>query len=152
MKKYFLISGMILGILVSANIAQAEDNATVGIDESLEYTYGTVVSASPTAVIINEYNYESDEEVKVTYVVNADTKFSNIAAAVNLAKDDNVDIYYKSLGGQKVATMITKDETVYENEGEKSEDDAVNDAPDNSTELQPNSDMNAPPSINETRG
>ena len=156
MKKYLAIFGIILGVFASIHLSSAED--TKGdVDETLEYTYGSVVSVSPTVVVISEYNYESDQEVQMSYGVNAETKFNNISSLQELAKDDNVDIYYKVLGDQKVAKMITKDETVYDNEenANAEEEDAINDELTNEAMNASNTippEENNQMQVNETRG
>ena len=118
MNKYLIVLGIFLGVLGGATILKAQDNNLEGAnaEETLEYTYGSIVSASPVEVVINEYNYETDEESNVSYLINPETKFNNIDSAQSLVKDDNVDIYYKVIGDQRVARMITKDETVYDTE------------------------------------
>ena len=140
-----------VSVLKAAEEPAAEVPATV--DEDLEYTYGSVISTSPTEIVVSEYNYETDEEVQMTYAVNPETKFSNVNSPQDLAKDDNVDIYYKvAPDGKKFATMITKDETVYESESNG--EDVVDDLPDNTVEPETNATIEIPPATtgNETRG
>ena len=154
MKKYLVISGLIVGIFLSIQLSIAEDNPGEDVDDTLEYTYGSVVSVSPAQVIINEYNYESDEEVKVPYVLDAQTKFSNLAGVQDLAKDDNVDIYYKVTGDQRVASMVTKDETVYENEenADAGEDEIMNEQSNESINPPVSPPIENTTSVNDTRG
>ena len=122
MKKYFVISVSIISLCVGISLAMAQDNEEEDIlDGDLEYTYGSVVSVTPAEIVINEYNYESDQEVQVSYVVNGETKFNKINSAQELAKDDNVDVYYKVIGEQKVAQLITKDDTLYETQAEEAD-------------------------------
>ena len=155
MRKYLLIAGITIGIFLSANLLMAEDNAE-NADEALEYTYGSVVSATPQTVVIKEYNYESDEDVQASYVINTETKFNNMVGVQDLAQDDNVDIYYKVVGNQKEAKMITKDETAYESEeADTMEEDSVNELSDNSVEpVSPPINLELPDQadVNETRG
>jgi hypothetical protein len=154
MNKYLIILGISLGILCGVSSSKAQDNsvAVTDADETLEYTYGSVVSASPAEIVINEYNYETDEEVNMTYGVNAETKFNNIASPQDLAKDDNVDIYYKVAGDKKIAKMITKDDTVYDaEEGTEEGDEAANEEFNNgSVPTSPETDNKI--NVNATRG
>lgn len=153
MRKHFLIYALILGISLQVSPLQAAEEEAASIDEDLEYTYGSVVSSSPEQIVVSEYDYEADEEAQTTYIVKAETKFSNINAAADLTKDDNVDIYYKVADGQKVATMVTKDETVYDAQtGE--EEDAGEVPEEESVEPQTNSATEVPDTTtgNETRG
>ena len=160
MKKYLLILGIVVNMFWGVGLlTAAEDDPAVNVDEALEYTYGSVVSASAAEVVISEYNYESDEEIQMTYVVNADTKFSNVNAAQDLLKDDNVDIYYKVIDDRKIATMITKDDTVYEEDPEGAADenaadgvDTLNDLPGNTVELPEDTGSQNMLTGNETKG
>jgi len=130
MKKYLVIFGILTGISLSINLSTAaQDDTAADVDEALEYTYGSVVAVSPTQITISEYNYETDEEVQTSYAVDAETKVTNAASVQDLVKDDNVDVYYKvTTGDQKIAKMITKDDTAYDNESEAgpAEDEAIN--------------------------
>ena len=144
--KASLLTGMILlGILFNANLLKAEDEAVATIDEDLEYTYGSIINSSPAEIIVSEYNYETDEEVQMMYILSPETKFSNVAGATNLVKDDNVDIYYKVTGGKKIAAMVTKDDTVYESEVAEGED-VIDDFSDDDVDPQTNS-VNEVPAI-----
>jgi hypothetical protein len=152
--KTFLLSGVILlGMLLNVNMVKAQDEGAAGIEEDLEYTYGSVVSSTPTEIVVSEYNYETDEEVQVTYTITPETKFSNIPGAADLAKDDNVDIYYKVADDKKIASMVTKDDTVYESEvaeGEDVAEDLSDEAPDPQTNAV--NEVPTPVSGNETDG
>jgi hypothetical protein len=158
MQRYFLIFGMTLGMILgiflffNAGVLKAAEEPAATIDEDLEYTYGSVVSSSAAEVVVTEYNYETDEEIQTPYTVSAETKFSNVGSAPDLVKGDNVDIYYKNIDEKKVATMITKDETVYESQPE--EENLPGDVPTNSIEPSSNStsDVPTPAGGNETTG
>ena len=152
MKKYLVISGMITAIFLSVQFSTAQDNPGGDIDDTLEYTYGSVVSVSPAQVIISEYNYESDEEVQVPYGLNAETKFNNLSGVQDLAKDDNVDIYYKINGDQKIASMITKDETVYEDDSEEAGENEVNELSDDAINPPASPETEDNVDVNDTRG
>lgn len=155
MKKYLVIPGMIIGIFLNVQLSTAQDTPADDSGETLEYTYGSVVSVSPVQVIISEYNYESDEEVQVSYTINPETKFNNMTGVPDLTKEDNVDIYYKIVGDQKVATMITKDATVYENEEEYEqigEDEVVNELSNETLSPPPSLEIENSIDVDDTRG
>jgi len=121
MKKYFTVFAVLVSLWVGAPLAMAQNDAQEEEDllsEDLEYTYGSVVSVSPQTIVINEYNYESDQEIQVSYAISGETKFTKINSVEELVKDDNVDVYYKVVGEQKVAQLITKDDTSYGTETE----------------------------------
>ena len=75
-----------------------------------KYSFGTVVSVNVNQIVLKEYDYDKDEEVDVTYEVNADVKFENAGALKDIVKDDEVEIYWKDADGKKVATIISKSE------------------------------------------
>jgi hypothetical protein len=138
MKTYLLIGMILSGVLFNASLLRAEEDVVAAIDEDLEYTYGSVMSSSSAEIIVSEYNYETDEEVQMTYIISPETKFSNVPGAADLVKDDNVDIYYKVTDDKKIAAMVTKDDTVYESEVAEAED-VVSDLSDDDVDSQTNS-------------
>ncbi len=78
-------------------------------DEGLMYTYGTVVSVTQDAIVLNEYDFDSDSFKEVTYSVSPKVQWENIKAAVELAAGDSVEIYFTEEGGKKVAKTVGKD-------------------------------------------
>ena len=103
--------------MVSATAPSEGAAAAPEATEEDRYTFGTVDSVSDKDIAIQEYDYDNDQDIKVTYAVSADTKFYNVASVTELAKGDSVEIYYKEADGQKTATMISKEE-VKEDTGE----------------------------------
>ena len=88
---------------------EVEDEGLNANEEDINYSYGVVVSHSPAQIVLLEYDYDRDEEIQVTYEVNADTKVENVESLDKLQKDDNVEIYYKQVNGKNVATSIEKE-------------------------------------------
>ncbi len=80
--------------------------------EDITYSYGVVVAVSPTEIRVREYDYEKDEEIEVSYVVNEKTQFNNVNSGTELAIDDNVEIYYTETPDQKIASIVSKEEIV----------------------------------------
>jgi hypothetical protein len=74
-----------------------------------DFAFGTVVSVSDTNIVILEYNFDSEEEVQMTYDVNGDTKFENVTALKEIVPNDEVEINFKEVDGKKMATFISKD-------------------------------------------
>ena len=108
----------------AADMEAASPAAASAEDEN--YSYGIIQgidqkSDGMAVVTIAEYDYEGDQNVNTNYTVNADTQFENVKSAAELAKDDSVEIYFKTSGDDKVATRLIKeiiesDETAAEEE------------------------------------
>jgi len=108
MKKVMILIGLIAGILLislSGNGANAEDEET----EDMGFTYGVVINITNTKLVIREYDFDTDEEKEVTYVINASTQFINIESIKDVEVGDEVDINYIEQGGVKMARVITKE-------------------------------------------
>ena len=75
-----------------------------------KYSFGVVTSVTDKEIVLKEYDYDKDEEIMVTYEFNQDTKFENAASLKDIAKDDEVEIYWTEKDGKNVATFIDKSE------------------------------------------
>ncbi len=91
--------------MMDAADAAADDAAA----DDEDFAFGTVVSVADSSLVILEYNFDSEEEVQMTYDVNADTKYENVAALKEIVANDEVEINFKEADGKKVATFISKD-------------------------------------------
>ena len=92
--------------------------------EEANYSYGKVLSVKPEEIVIQEYDYEKDQEVDVVYLIDSSTEFQNIAASGDLTSGEEVEIYYNVKNGKKMASIITRpqiedDDTETDNEEEK---------------------------------
>jgi hypothetical protein len=96
--------------LLSSPTAHPAQDAQQPLDSS-DYSYGEVVKATDKDLSVLEYDYEMDEERTVNYSVNPETALTNIGKAAQLAKGDTVEVYFKDVGGAKMAQMIIKDDT-----------------------------------------
>ena len=105
MKRAFFLTALCCSILLALPVWSAEQALNTA-----DYAYGEVVQSSNDQLVISEYDYEMDEELQVTYTINSQTAFTNVADAVKLAKGDAVEIYYKESNGKRVADMVIKDD------------------------------------------
>lgn len=80
--------------------------------DALDYSFGTIKSVSPTAITLEEYDFEGDLEktVQVTYDVNDKTEFDNFQKIDELKVDEDVEVYFVEENGKKVAVSLAKDE------------------------------------------
>ncbi len=89
---------VVLPLLFLANVSFAQE-------EEL-YSYGTVVTVTPTEMTIEKYDIETDAETNESFVLDANTKFENNTSVTNIKAGDQVDIYYVEKEGKKVATDV----------------------------------------------
>lgn len=130
MKKYLSLIVVILTFIffpyAHGVSAQDEVVSPQNEEDEINYSYGVVVSQSPNQIVLLEYDYDRDEEVQVTYEVNAETKVENVESLDKLQKDDNIEIYYKEMDGRKIAVSIEKELLI--------DEDATITLPDDTTE------------------
>ncbi|MCB9772094.1 MAG: hypothetical protein H6754_06050 [Candidatus Omnitrophica bacterium] len=73
------------------------------------YSYGTVLKVSPTEIVLQEYDYDSDVEKEVIYQVDPAVKFDGFATILNLVAQDVVEVYYLEQDGKKIAKIIRQE-------------------------------------------
>lgn len=121
MKKWFLFVGILFCSLMSGVISiQAQD-------ADLEYSFGVVVKVADDQIVLREYDYETDQEIEVTYAVNAETKVGETGTIKDIKADENIEVYYKEAEGKKIATQIEKEEAIEEETAGSEEEEALDD-------------------------
>lgn len=105
MKKYLWMSAFLAAFWVVAAGPVSGQNE----DDDINYSYGALVSQSPDKIVVLEYDYDRDEEIQVVYELTPETKVENVDALDKLQKNDNIEVYYKDVGGKKVAVSIEKE-------------------------------------------
>jgi len=88
--------------------ADGQDVALIGL--------GVVAKVDAESLVLVEYEYESDEELEVSYQVNDRTQFDNIASLADLQPGDSVEVVYADEAGKKVALAISKEENYIEDD------------------------------------
>ena len=73
------------------------------------YSYGTVLKISPTEIVLQEYDYDSDVEKEVTYQIDPAVKIDGFATVLNLVAQDVVEVYYSEQNGKKIAKIIRQE-------------------------------------------
>lgn len=97
-------------------------------EEETEYSFGTVIAVNElkNEITISEYDWMKETEVKITYSVNANTKFYPVTSLKEIAVDDEVEIdYIISEDGKKIATYIGVSTPELEEESQESEEEYV---------------------------
>ncbi|MFB0561836.1 MAG: hypothetical protein ACETWM_11600 [Candidatus Lokiarchaeia archaeon] len=85
-------------------------------EEELEYSWGRVSSLSSNQIIVKEYDYESDEDVDVTYVIDPKVKIENVNSLEEITVGDSVGIDFVVRDSEKVAKVIIVEKSSYEEE------------------------------------
>ena len=130
MKQYLLAASFILGLFACflPAVSAIEDSkpAALAVEETqaepapaeaeTEFSYGTVKSIAAGQLVVSEYDYNSDQDVDVTYSVPANTKFEGVASLTEITAGDAVDIDFLVQGDQKIASAITVEKPTAEDE------------------------------------
>jgi hypothetical protein len=108
MKKVLFILGIFLisGVFVISNYGVAEE---VEVEVVGEYSFGRVIAVTESQIIVKEYDYSSEEDVEVVYIITSETVLINVETYVELLIGDDVEIDYKDSNGQKIAMVIAKE-------------------------------------------
>lgn len=81
---------------------QSEDNPE---PEMENFSFGKIVSASATEIIVKEYDFSSDAEIETTYIATPETEFGNIQKLSDLKPGDAVVLDYTITNGHR--RMVT---------------------------------------------
>ena len=96
-----------LNFVFSENMPENELSTEMQSDESSKFSYGTVVSVNNQQIVISEYDYEKDEEVENTYLIDQKTEIKGVNSILDITVDDNVDIVYVINDDKKIAQSIS---------------------------------------------
>jgi hypothetical protein len=130
MRKYLLsVLGVGAVIFMSAGILSAqeaetpvaEDSSTV-VKEETEFSYGVVNAVDASKLVLDEYDYDTNQETSVTYAITADTKIEGVENVAGIAVGDGAEVEYATLEGNKNAKVITIEKQSLENEISEGED------------------------------
>ena len=113
MKRYLVVAAVLaLGLLICSGISLAQEEA----EEELDYSWGIVSTISSNQIVITEYDYDSDEEVNVTYTLDPKVDLKNVESLEDIKEGDSVEIDYAIKDGQKVAKIIAVEKPSQEKE------------------------------------
>lgn len=116
--KRCIMGGMVLTLLFLTCYASG---APLSQEEELQYSWGSVGGLSSNQIIVKEYDYESEEEVDVTYAIDPEVKIQNVNSLEEIAVGDSVGINFVVRNGEKVAKVIVVEKSSYEKEYTPSE-------------------------------
>lgn len=104
MSKKIMAATLVLGLLLCATgVLLAQEGAS---EEDGEFSWGTVNSISSNQIVLSEYNYDSEEELAITYTVDPDVKLYNVGSFQDIAVGDDIWVDYVIREGQRVAKAI----------------------------------------------
>jgi len=75
-------------------------------NQNIEISYGTFVKASPDGIVLSEYNAEKDANVDVAYVLDADTKLTNIESVDKIAPGADIELSYAMFNDKKMVKSL----------------------------------------------
>jgi hypothetical protein len=93
------------------------DEASYAYD-AVEYSSGTVQAISPTQIMLREYDYETDADADVSYIIDTNVKLENVDSISDIAVGDIADIDYIMRDGRRVAKHIFVEKLFDAGEGE----------------------------------
>jgi len=71
------------------------------------FSFGKIVSASETEIVVKEYDFSIDAETEVTYVATPETELGNIGKLADLKPEDAVVMDFKIINGQcQLVTIV----------------------------------------------
>lgn len=103
------MSKMLLISLILATMVAMPYTATAQ-EEDVEYGGGTVVGIDKASgkITVTEYDWESDAEGTVIYIVDEGAEFENVTAIAEISPDDYVEVeYIIDKDGKRIAKYIT---------------------------------------------
>jgi hypothetical protein len=125
MKRYIMV-GMVLGLLF---LVCYVSGAPLAQEEELQYSWGRVSSLSSNQIMVKEYDYESDEEVDVTYAIDRGVKIENVNSLEEIAIGDSVGIDFLVRNNERVAKVIIVEKSSYEEEEEYTPEETYEEEP-----------------------
>ncbi len=113
MKKSMMMFGSILMALTVVM------SSVVFAQETLDFSWGTVVEVSSERIVLEEYNYETEGYVNVSYTLSKDVTIENAASLTDVLPGQEVEVGFivqdkekivKTLYVEKDASVETEEE------------------------------------------
>ena len=125
MRKYFkylmvvFLFGFVMNVRITPVLAAEGDQAKQDQgkpEKETDYSYGTVVRASAAELVVSEYDYETDQDVEVTYALDPAVQLDNVANVSEIQAGDGVDIDFVTKDGKKTALAVAVEKFTNEEE------------------------------------
>ena len=102
MKNFFVM------ILVFCFLAQPFCGTVLAAEEdTIEYSWGIVAKISGKTINVLEYDYDTDQDVEIVYVVDTEVELKNIDSLRDLQEGDNIEIDFVVKGEKRIAKVIS---------------------------------------------
>ena len=99
------------------------------------YSFGKVVRVEASEIVIAEYDYDREEEVELSFLIDSQTVLENIDSLNKINIGEEIEILYEMINDKSVARRIAKVEALPE-EDESWEDIGGLDAPEGNVEAE----------------
>lgn len=108
----FLMVILTVPAVVNAQGAK-ESSAAISVAEmdlsQYIYSYGAILKVSAAEIVLQEYDYDSDVEKEVVYLIDPAIKLDGFQAISDLVAEDVVEVYYSEQDGKKIAKIIRRE-------------------------------------------
>ena len=111
MKRYLVVTGILVFAFLMCSVSGV---SLAQEEEDMEYSWGTVSDVSSNRIVVTQYDYESSQEVDVTYTVDPNVELKNVDSLKSISIGDNVDINYVIKDGRKIAKVVAVEKPSYE--------------------------------------
>lgn len=125
-----------LGLIIPAGLGMAQEEATVRLTATAEESpeaeifsdtdemvaeelagdimiaFGTLAAVADAEgeLTVLEYDFDTDQDVKIIYMIDEDTEYENITDASQLVVGDPVELIYVEMDGKRIALVVTKEQ------------------------------------------
>ena len=100
-----------------------EDAGGVENVEDYDLVYGAIKEVKADAVVISQFDEETEADVDVLYATDAETTFDGIGSLAELKAGEEVEIMFQDVEGKKAVRLLTRIADIYlDEEGDVSAD------------------------------
>lgn len=110
MKRYMIVAAIVAFVFSFSSLVLAQG------EENIEYSWGTVARVGSNDIAVNEYDYEKDAEVAITYTIDSKTEIKDVASLQDIAVGDSVEIEFVASGEKRIVKIITVEKATKEEE------------------------------------
>ena len=96
----------VLALFGLASLVCPASGVVFAQEEDAEYSWGTAKSVSSDQIVVMEYDYDKDEDVEVSYVVDPKVELKGVDSLDDIKVGDDIEVNYVTKDGKKVARVI----------------------------------------------
>jgi len=110
MKKFIFVACALILSNSNGFLFAQNNNAPLPVPppatRNAEISYGTFVKASPSEIVLSEYDAEQDANVNVVYSFGTDTKLTNAVSVDKIMPGADIEVSYSMVNGKKTAKNL----------------------------------------------